>query len=199
VETAGVVGLTSMAWWLLLLALWQASVGSVYAQVGALSAAFMGGLVCGAAALRRHRRPERLLPAILTLGALLSVTVASPLPLAAPRLLIPLLLVAGGVLTGAAFPGAAALAGAGATRQGGGRGFAADEAGAGLAALSVGLFALPWAGMVPTAAGLAAIDLAAAAALVLAAQARRRMTTRLRSSAGGSPPANRSSSPSTRS
>jgi len=169
VESAAVVGLSSMAWWLLLLAQWQATVGSVFSEVGALSAAFMAGLAVSAYFAGRQDRPERLLPWVLAAGGALSLAVASSAVLTAPRLVIPVLLGLGGGLTGAAFPGAAALAGLGSPRAGSGRGFAADEAGAGLAAITVGLIALPWTGLTATANGIAALDIATAAACLVAA------------------------------
>jgi len=92
--------------------------------------------------------------------------VALGAPLLLPRLTVPCLLVTGGLLTGAAFPGAAALCGA-EVRRGAGRAFAADEAGAALAALAVGLLVLPWAGLAATAIATAALGGGAAAALVL--------------------------------
>jgi spermidine synthase len=159
--TAGVVGAASMGWWLLLLAVWQATLGSVYAEVGLLSGLFMAGLAAGAFAARRWSSPGRALPALVTAGVLLSATIASGLPYQAPLILTPLLLVAGGCLTGAAFAGVASLAGDGDARRGAGIGLAADEVGAAAAALIVGLLALPWAGLTNTALGLAALQLAA--------------------------------------
>jgi len=173
-ETAAAIGLTSMAWWLLLLGAWQATAGSVYSQVGALSAALMGGLAAGAWWGRRMDRPSRALPWLLLGGAALSAVLASGLPTAVPRLAVPPLLALGGAITGAAFPGIARLAGGDRTRTGAGLAFAADEAGAAVAALVVGLLAIPWAGLRATAAGVGALDLAVAAALLLS----RRTTTR---------------------
>ena len=173
VASAAVVGFASMGWWLVLLAAWQATMGSVYAEVGALSAAFMGGLVGGAALARRGSLAGGpALAAVLAAGAGLSLAIAAGVPFAAPRLaIVPLLVLAGG-LTGAAFPAVAELSGAGATRAGAGRGFAADEAGAGAAALMVGLLVLPWAGMAAVGAGIAVLQGGAAAALLLAARRR---------------------------
>ena len=163
---AATVGFTSMAWWLLLLATWQATVGSVYAEIGALTAAFMAGLVGGATLARRRHDAVRDLPVLLGLGVLLSLLVAAGTPLTFPRLTVPALLVAGGLLTGAAFPGAAALCGSD-IRRGAGRAFAADEAGAACAALAVGLLVLPWAGLAATALATAVLGAGAAAALLL--------------------------------
>lgn len=173
VAAAAAVGFVSMGWWLVLLSAWQATVGSVYSQVGALSAAFMAGVAAGALAAReRAARAERLLPAILLSGVALSLLVATGVALAWPRATCPLLLVLGGALTGAAFPGVARLAGAGERRAAAGRGFAGDEAGAALAALLVGLAALPVSGMQATAFGLAVIGAAAAGAAALAVRQR---------------------------
>jgi predicted membrane-bound spermidine synthase len=169
VETAAVVGFASMGWWLVLLASWQATMGSVYAEVGALSAAFMAGLVGGAVLARRRRLMEPAsLVCVLAAGVGLSLVIAAGLPLAWPRLaIVPLLVLAGG-LTGAAFPAVAELSGGGETRAGAGRGFAADEVGAGIAALAVGLLILPWAGMAAVCVGIAVVQAGAAAALLLA-------------------------------
>jgi hypothetical protein len=94
-------------------------------------------------------------------------------PLAWPRAtIVPLLLLAGS-LTGAAFPAVASLAGRGETRRGAGRGFAADEAGAGVAALAVGLLVLPWAGMAAVGLGIAVVQAGTAVALGLSARGRR--------------------------
>jgi predicted membrane-bound spermidine synthase len=174
VEAAAVVGFASMAWWLLLLAGWQATMGSVYAEVGALSAAFMAGLVGGSAAARRWSSSgPRYLACVLAAGAGISLLIAAGAPLAWPRAtIVPLLLLAG-LLTGAAFPAVALLAGSGETRRGAGRGFAADEAGAGLAALAVGLLVLPWAGMAAVGVGIAFLQGGTAAALGLSARRRR--------------------------
>jgi hypothetical protein len=172
VAVAAAVGFVSMGWWLALLAAWQATMGSVYSQVGALSAAFMAGIVGGAVAVRsRGGSAERVLPAVLAGGVALSLALALELPLAWPRATCVPLLVLGGALTGAAFPGVAVLAGAARGRADAGRGFAGDEAGAAAAALLVGLMALPLAGMRATSLGLAVI---AAAAAVAAARAGRR-------------------------
>jgi len=174
VEAAATVGFASMAWWLLLLAGWQATMGSVYAEVGALSAAFMAGLVGGSAAARRWSfSGPQYLAGVLTAGAGISLLIATGAPLAWPRTtIVPLLLLAG-VLTGAAFPAVASLAGRGETRRGAGRGFAADEAGAGFAALTVGLLVLPWAGMTAVGLGIALLQGGTAAALALSARRRR--------------------------
>ena len=167
--TAAAVGFVSMGWWLALLSAWQATVGSVYSQVGALSAVFMAGIVIGSVAVRsRAGGVVRLLPALLLGGVGLSLALAAKVPLAWPRATCVPLLVVAGILTGAAFPGVALLAGAGERRSGAGRGFAADEAGAALAALLVGLVALPVAGMRATAFGLAVVGAAAAVAAAIA-------------------------------
>ncbi len=166
VEAAVVVGASSMAWWLVLVGTWQGVAGSVYTEVGALSAAFMAGLWGGAVAAGRFREPERSLPFLLACGSLLSLVVAVFIGLWPTRGVIVALLAAGGLLTGAAFPGVARLAGGASPRQGGGRGFAADEAGAALAALVVGLVSIPWAGFVNTVVGVAVLDGALATLLV---------------------------------
>ncbi len=168
--TAAVVGMCSMGWWLLLVACWQSTLGSVYAEVGALTAAFMGGLAGGSLVGSRWREPERRLPVVLGCGVALSLALASQLPMRLPVLLVPALLVVSGLLTGAAFPGVAQLAGRGEQRTGAGVAFAADEAGAAGAALLVGILALPWAGLTATAASLAVLGGAAIPAAVVAAR-----------------------------
>ena len=54
------------------------------------------------------------------------------------------------------------------TRRRAGVVFAADEAGAALAALVIGVFAIPWAGLTATALGLATLQIAAIPAVVVA-------------------------------
>ncbi|HQU33870.1 MAG TPA: hypothetical protein PLB88_06095 [Thermoanaerobaculaceae bacterium] len=174
-ESGVIVGFASMGWWVLLLACWQETVGSVYGEVGALSAAFMAGTVAGAFGARRWLPAGAgTLAGVLGAGAAVSAAIAAGVPLAFPRAAIVPLLLLGGVLTGAAFPSVSLLAGGGAPRRGVGRGFAADEAGAAVAALLVGLVVLPSAGLAAGALGIAALEVAAAAALLLAASRRRR-------------------------
>ncbi len=169
VAAAAAVGFVSMGWWLALLAAWQATVGSVYSQVGALSAAFMAGIAGGAAAARaRGDGAARALPGILLAGVALSLVLALEIPLEWPRAVCVPALVLAGTLTGAAFPGVAALAGVGAPGTGAGRGFAADEVGAAVAALLVGLLALPVVGMRATALALAVIGAAAVLSTAIA-------------------------------
>ncbi len=171
VETAAVVGFASMGWWLLLLGCWQATMGSVYGEVGALSAAFMAGTGAGAALARRRLSPTRgTLAALLAGGAALSLALASGVALAFPRAAVLPLLVLGGALTGAAFPAVAALTGGATPGRGVGRGFAADEAGAGVAALVLGLLVVPWAGMAVAGAAIAVLEAGTAAALLAAAR-----------------------------
>jgi hypothetical protein len=168
VFTGAVVGATSMGWWLLLIAAWQSTLGSVFAEVGALNGAFMAGLAAGAIWATRQSLSTRLLPIFLTAGAAVSCVLASKLLFAMPLLTIPLLLVLGGWITGAAFSGVAELAGRGETRRGSGISFAADEAGAAASALVVGIVALPWAGSTATALGLAVLGLASVPAALRA-------------------------------
>ncbi|MEW6336281.1 MAG: hypothetical protein AB1625_02655, partial [Acidobacteriota bacterium] len=142
------------------LAAWQATEGSVYAEVGALSAAFMAGTGAGSWASGRCR-PR--LATLLVAGVVLSVVIASGVPLLWPRATVVPLLLTAGVLTGAAFPEVAVRC-AREARAGAGKGFAADAGGAAASALLVGLIALPWAGMAATAVALGAILAAAAVA-----------------------------------
>lgn len=168
VETAALVGLCSMGWWLLLLSCWQSTVGAVYAEVGALAGVFMGGSVIGAALARRRALGRHHLPAVFGVGSALSLLIAVGAPLAAPRLTVVPLLVLTGALTGAAFPAVARLLAPDDARAGAGRGFAADEIGAAGGALLVGLVAIPWAGMPAVAGGLALLTGVTAATLWLA-------------------------------
>ncbi len=57
--TAATVGFCSMGWWLLLIATWQSTSGSVYSEIGALTALFMGGLAAGSMVASRMMSPER--------------------------------------------------------------------------------------------------------------------------------------------
>jgi spermidine synthase len=166
--SAAVVGFGSLTWTLLLLTAWQSTVGSVYAEVGALYAAFMAGVCAGGHVSRRWPRPRRALPGILVLSSALSVTLALGLPELLPVPLVPLLLVVAGGLTGAAFAGISELAGRGDTRRGTARGFAADEMGAAAAAVLIGLVALPWAGRLITALVLALVQAATIPAVLRA-------------------------------
>jgi hypothetical protein len=109
---------------------------------------------------------------VLAGGAVLSIAVAAGLPMRFPAVVVPGLLVVGGFLTGAAFPGLADLAAHGQTRRGAGIAFAADEAGAAIAAFGIGIVALPWAGLPATAIGLAVLELAAIPAVIVAVRRR---------------------------
>ncbi len=165
--TAAVVGFCSMGWWLLLIAAWQSTRGSVYSEIGALTAVFMAGLAVGSLAVTRISSPERLVPAVLVAGSVLSGVLAAGCALSAPLLTIPPLLAAGGLLTGAAFPGLTRL-GPQDQRRAAGVAFSADQAGASAAALVIGILMVPWAGMTATSLGLGVLQLAAVP-LVLAA------------------------------
>jgi spermidine synthase len=164
--TAAVVGFGSMGWWLLLIATWQATRGSVYSEIGALTALFMAGLAAGAGLACNWHAPARRLPFVLGAGAMLSFLIAAGIAIRFPLAAVPVLLFAGGLLTGAAFPGLTALSGR-ASRYGAGIAFAADEAGAAAGALVVGIVAIPWAGLTATALGLAFLSLAAIPAVVI--------------------------------
>ena len=163
---ASVIGCTSMGWWMLLMATWQATRGSIYAEVGALTGVFMAGVAAGAWASLRSGRQARVIPWIIGAGAGLSMTLATGLSEGAPLVLVPVLLVIGGALTGAAFPGLGELASRNCGRRGAGIAFAADEIGAAAAALVIGTIAIPSIGMTATAVGLAVLGLAAIPAVV---------------------------------
>ncbi len=165
--TAAAIGFSSMGWWLLLIATWQSTRGSVYSEIGALTAAFMAGLAGGSLAAGRWRQPERRLPAVLVAGSVLSILLAVGLALAVPTVGIPLLLAAGGLITGAAFPGLSRL-GARDTRSGAGVAFAADEAGAAAAAFVLGVFVISWVGFSATAWGIAVVQIATIPAVLIA-------------------------------
>ena len=165
--TAAAVGFCSMGWWLLLIATWQATRGSVYSEIGVLTAIFMAGLASGAGLACRWSQPERRLPLALAAGAALSLLIAGGVAIHFTCAVVPTLLIAGGGLTGMAFPGLTALSGL-ASRRGAGIAFAADEAGAATGALVIGIIAIPWAGLTATAHGLAILSLAAIPAVVIA-------------------------------
>jgi len=160
VATAWVVGATSMGWWLLLLATWQATRGAIYAEIGALTGLTMAGVAVGGRLGLRIERPVRALPLILGGGVVISILIAAGTPLWAPGVLVPTFLTLGGLLTGVAFPILGALAGDGSARRGAGIAFAADEIGAASAALIIGTAAIPWVGMTWSAMGLALLSLA---------------------------------------
>ncbi|NOZ79944.1 MAG: hypothetical protein GXP48_12360 [Acidobacteria bacterium] len=163
---AGAAGAAAMGWWFLLLASWQASRGSVYGEIGALSAAFMGGAAAGALFAARWKEPQRVLPALLIAGSLLSAVIATPAALAWPMPLVPALLAAGGAIAGAIFPGAARLLGGAHVQRASGRGFSADELGAAVGALLAGSL-LPVAGNVWLAVLLAGVLAAAAVTVII--------------------------------
>jgi spermidine synthase len=164
--TAAAVGFGSMGWWLLLIATWQATRGSVYSEIGALTATFMAGLAVGAGIACRWTCPERRLPAVLGIGAALSLAIASGIAVHLPLGAVPVMLFLGGGLTGAAFPGLTALS-SGDRRRRAGIAFAADEAGAAAGALVIGIVAIPWAGMTGSALGLAVLFVAAVPSVVM--------------------------------
>jgi hypothetical protein len=155
-----------MGWWLLLIASWQATRGSVYSEIGALTAVFMAGLAGGAAGATRSAHPARFLPILLAAGGALSLLIAGGTAVRFPLIAVPLLLASGGAMTGAAFPALTALYRKD-IRRGTGIAFAADELGAALGAVVVGIFAIPWAGLTATALGLAALELAAIPAVLV--------------------------------
>jgi spermidine synthase len=167
VTTAATIGFCSMGWWLLLIATWQATRGSVYSEVGALTAVFMAGLAGGAGLACRWFEPARRLPVVLAAGAVLSLLIAGGIAIRFPVLTVPVLLTVGGALTGAAFPGLTVLSSRD-SRRGAGLAFAADETGAAAGALIVGIVAISWAGLTATALGLAVLSLAAIPAVVVA-------------------------------
>lgn len=145
-EPAFAIGFASMTWYLLLLSAWQGTRGAVYSDIGALTAVFMAGMVAGAVWSRRWIDPSRSLLYLLPVGAVLSLAIGTSWPFSHPVPVIPLFLATGGLVTGGAFAGTAATAGAGDDRKGIGRAFSADEAGAALAALIVGVVGLPLVG-----------------------------------------------------
>ncbi len=159
------IGLASMGCFIILLAAWQSTRGSVYVEIGALTAEFMAGAALGA--LVASRRPDtavRALPLLLLSLTAVALLLALGLPQEAP-LSVPLFLAVAGALTGSAFPGAAALAGHDRPSAAAALGFSADEAGAATGALTTGLL-LPVVG-VPALALALAVLLAATAAISL--------------------------------
>jgi spermidine synthase len=158
--TAAIVGFCSMGWWLLMIAAWQSTRGSVYSEIGALTAVFMAGLAAGSLAATRISNPDRWVPPVLVAGSALSGAIAAGCALSSPLVAIPSLLAVGGLLTGAAFPGLTRL-GSPDPRRAAGVAFSADQVGAAAAALAVGILMIPWVGTTVTALGLAALQLAA--------------------------------------
>lgn len=161
VATAWVVGAVSMGWWLLLLAIWQTTRGAIYAEIGALTGLTMAGVAIGGRLGQRFEQPRLALPRILFCGVAVSLLIAFGFPLRSPIVLVPLIMTICGVLTGAAFPALAILAGDGSSRRGAGIAFSADEIGAAVAALIIGTAAIPVVGMTWSALGLALLGLAA--------------------------------------
>jgi len=164
--TAATVGFGSMGWWLLLIATWQATRGSVYSEIGILTAIFMAGLAGGAAVASKWSDASRRLPLILASGGILSLLIAGGPAIRYPLIGVPLMLGIGGALTGAAFPALTALGG-GDVRRTAGVTFAADEVGAAVGALIVGMFAISWAGLTATAWGLATLQISAIPAVIM--------------------------------
>lgn len=156
------LGCVSMGSWVMLVAAWQATVGSAYSQIGALTGCLMAGLAAGAWWAGLSASPVTRLWLWLTAGAGLAVVVGAGAAFVLPRLTIPLLLAAVGLVTGAGFPGAAILlVPRGTPGLIAGRGFAADDAGAAVAAGLVGALLLPGFGLLPTGLILAAVALCA--------------------------------------
>ncbi|MCD4751030.1 MAG: hypothetical protein K8R59_16785 [Thermoanaerobaculales bacterium] len=154
-----IVGFVGMTWWLLLLAAWQATRGSVYSEVGLLSALFMGGLAAGS--FSASFRPSSFtLSRLLTAGFGLSGAMFFGITLVLPEITIPSFLLFGGGIIGAAFPSLAALSGGSRNRRGIAIAFAADEMGAAGAAFLVGIIGIPWLGSNAVAAGTALLCLA---------------------------------------
>lgn len=165
------VGFCSIGWWLLLLAAWQATRGSVFAEVGALNAALMAGLGTSALGLgRRTHLAERSLPAVLASGAVLSGATTAWWMWGGGAWSVPPLLLLAGCATGAAFPGVAALRDRRGDELGAPRGFAADELGAAIGAALLGLLGLPVLGAVRLGLVLAGLCVSAALAAALASR-----------------------------
>ncbi len=158
-------GLAGMAAGVLVILSFQVIYGSMYQQVGVLTASFMAGLSLGGLAMAswapRLRRPERalallelaLLAVLAGLAALLALVLGRPDPasgLAYGLLLVVNLLV--GLAVGAEFPLANAIAPLGAGGRTAGLFYAADLAGAMLGALLVPVVLLPTLGLVGTSA-----------------------------------------------
>lgn len=166
VGVAAAVGFCSMGWWLLLMAAWQGTRGSVYEEVGALGAVFMGGLALASRFFERASALRRL-PAVLVGGLAVSLAIAAGWPWQGGGWWVPPLLLVSGAVTGGAFPGLARLSHAGAGALGAARVFAADELGAAVGALLLGLLALPLLGVSTLALMLGGLCLAAAGGVLL--------------------------------
>ena len=142
--------------------------GSVFVEVGLLSACFMTGLVGGAFLARRWGSLEtRALPWLCCAGAGLSAVLAAGLANLWPVVMVPVLLFLAGGLTGAAFPALAALTGSADSRHGAGRSFSLEETGSAVAAAAIGVLLLPSVGAGAIAWSAAAVGVAAAVALAL--------------------------------
>lgn len=165
------VGLCSIGWWLLLLGAWQATRGSVYAEVGVLNAVLMTGLAAAARwSGRDDRASERRLALVFVGGAVVSAAVTAWWVWGGGGRGVPPLLLLAGIVTGAAFPGVAALPGPRKEALGAPRGFAADELGAAVGAVVLGLLGLPVLGAATLGLSLAGLCLGAAASAALASR-----------------------------
>ncbi len=164
-------GLAGMALEAIILFAFQVQHGTLYAQVSLIIAACMGGLALGSAAGNRisritHPVSHRYsLLAVLLAIALYSGLLPFIFPLPIPVLVFPLLALAGGALTGMAFPLATALASGDAGRIAG-RLYAADLVGGCLGALLSAAFLVPLLGLPQTCIAIALVGLTGLLALV---------------------------------
>jgi len=179
-----VTGACGMTWSLLILFSYQARAGALYGRIGLLTALFMLGLAIGGLATTRaaqsaaapaHRSLAGAAGAAFLFALVVPMALGGAIPglrtasgLAAD-LLHGLLLLAGGLVTGALFPAAAGvlLAARPDPRATAADLEAADHAGAALAALAAGVVLVPVLGLAGTAWLLAALQGVAFAGVLL--------------------------------
>jgi spermidine synthase len=179
-----VTGACGMAWSLLILFSYQARAGALYGRIGLLTALFMLGLAIGGLATTRaaeagaataHRTLAGTAAAAFLFALVVPAALGGAIPGArapaglAADLLHGVLLLAGGLVTGALFPAAAGvlLAARPDPRVTAADLEAADHAGAAVAALAAGVVLVPVLGLAGTAWLLAALQGAALAGVLL--------------------------------
>ena len=165
--TAAAVGFGSMGWWLLLIATWQATRGSVYSEIGALTAIFMAGLAGGAALACRWSQPARRLPLVLAAGATLSLLIAGGIAILFPLAAVPADVDRRGRVDRDGVPGPDRTQRPRQPPRSRNR-VRRRRGGRRRGALVVGIIAIPWAGLTATAWGLAALHIAAIPAVLMA-------------------------------
>ncbi len=175
------IGLAEMTMEVVILFAFQVLHGTVYAQVSLIVTAFMAGLALGGAGSNRllarfpshplrWREQRRVRHALIGVQAAVAVysglfPLILSLPIPAPTLVLPLLALAAGALTGMAFPLAAALV-PGEAGRAAGLLYGADLVGGCVGALLASVLLVPVLGIPQTCAAVAFVGLAGLAALV---------------------------------